>query len=851
MTHIPRNNNIALSGLIHRSTIGLSLCAPRHTLIMALHIQTRIAELTAEAIEVCPARYVGSLVAEIDPNKLQFSLEVISSFAGVVPLSIIPWPTASISDILTILDAGAEKVFVNEAQHAELLAHDDVLATRLLLGDGSSIPLKMIHADEESRLAEALLHSATSDREDGLFPTVVTDESGIALGLVYSNKESVAESLKMGRGVYHSRKRGLWRKGESSGDVQILKRIELDCDSDCLRFIVRQMGHGFCHLETATCFGPYSGLAGLQETLLARKKDAPAGSYTKRLFEDPSLLKSKVMEEAEELCQAQTKADVAWEAADLIYFTMTKCVAAGVLLSDVEKNLALKHNKVKRRKGDAKPNGATAAVNGVTASSATVTPSSVGNQAGEQKATIGGEAGSIPPAINGHTSPSSSPPPIRMRSFDVSTTPPSVIEAALQRPSQRTTEAIMATVEPIIDAVRRWGDNAVLTYTHRFDKATSLQHNVLKAPFPPELMTLPQETIDAIDLAFANIHRFHAAQATPPLTIETMPGVTCSRTAHPIPRVGLYVPGGSAVLPSTAMMLGVPALVAGCGTIVLASPPRADGSLSPEIVYIAHRVGAACIVLAGGAQAVAAMAYGTETVPKVDKILGPGNQFVTAAKMIVSNDTTASVAIDMPAGPSEVLVIADATADPAFVASDLLSQAEHGPDSQVVLLAIALSDAELLALDVEIERQALALPRLAIVRAALAHSVTVRVPDLAAAMALSNAYAPEHLILHLDPSGPTLDGAMAQVQNAGSVFLGPWTPESVGDYAAGVNHSLPTYGYARQYSGVGLASFQKYISSSKCTKEGLRGLAGSVMRLAEVEGLEAHRRAVEIRLLEK
>jgi len=261
-------------------------------------------------------------------------------------------------------------------------------------------------------------------------------------------------------------------------------------------------------------------------------------------------------------------------------------------------------------------------------------------------------------------------------------------------------------------------------------------------------------------------------------------------------------------------------------------------------VYAAHKVGAESIVLAGGAQAVAALAYGTESVTKVDKILGPGNQFVTAAKMHVSNDTSAGVSIDMPAGPSEVLVVADAESNPAFVASDLLSQAEHGVDSQVVLIAIDMDETALAAIEDELHNQASALPRVDIVRGAIEHSITLVVPTMEEAMRLCNQYAPEHLILqNRDPEASAL-----LVEHAGSVFIGPWTPESVGDYSAGVNHSLPTYGYARQYSGVNLGSFTKHITSSRLTREGLRNVGTAVMQLAKVEELEAHRRAVEIRL---
>lgn len=432
-----------------------------------------------------------------------------------------------------------------------------------------------------------------------------------------------------------------------------------------------------------------------------------------------------------------------------------------------------------------------------------------------------------------------------MRRFDATKQTPEEIEEVLKRPSQRSTDKIMGIVNPIIKEVREGGDKALLSYTHKFEKATSLTSPVLKAPFPEHLMQLAPETIEAIDISYENIRRFHAAQAEDkPLEVETMPGVVCSRFARPIERVGLYVPGGTAVLPSTALMLGVPAKVAGCKKIVLASPPRADGSITPEIVYVAHKVGAESIVLAGGAQAVAAMAYGTENVSKVDKILGPGNQFVTAAKMIVSNDTTANVAIDMPAGPSEVLVVADKTANPAFVASDLLSQAEHGVDSQVVCIAVDLSEDQLQAIDDELHRQAMALPRVDMVRGAIEHSVTLSVKDINAAMNLSNLYAPEHLILQVaDPVA-----AREMVTNAGSVFVGEWTPESVGDYSAGVNHSLPTYGYARQYSGVNLGSYVKHITSSRLTAQGLKNVGGAVMTLAAVEELEAHRRAVEIRL---
>ncbi|CAD6594360.1 MAG: trifunctional histidinol dehydrogenase [Alectoria sarmentosa] len=685
--------------------------------------------------------------------------------------------------------------------------------------------------------AHTLITSAIrSDRPDGLFPTIVTDENGVSLGLVYSSEKSIEVALQTGRGVYHSRRHGLWIKGQESGDTQDLINIFMDCDADALQFNVRQ---GFCHLKTSTCFGPYSGVSRLERTLRNRKASAPADSYTFRLFNDPKLLEAKIMEEASELCEATEKKDVAAEAGDLFYFALTKCIAAGVSMEDIEHNLDMKSAKITRRKGDAKPqwaqkfgfqgksNGSIGAV----------------NRTAEQETLK--EAASIPKEKNEYAAFQDGR--IRMKRYKTRDTDVKIIKDALQRPSQRSTDDIMDIVKPIIKDVREGGDAAVLKYTHKFEEATSLTSPILRAPFPQYLMQLPQVTIEAINVSYENIRRFHAAQSEEkPLRVETMPGVVCSRFSRPIERVGLYVPGGTAVLPSTALMLGVPAMVAGCKKIIMASPPRKDGTITPEIVYIAHKIGAESIVLAGGAQAVAALAYGTESISKVDKILGPGNQFVTAGKMVVSNDTTAGVSIDMPAGPSEVLVIADKDANPKFVASDLLSQAEHGIDSQVVLIAVDLSEKQLGAIEDELHAQAMALPRKDIVRGAIDHSVTLVVKDITEAMEYSNQYAPEHLILQVENA----ESVLSSVENAGSVFVGPWTPESVGDYSAGTNHSLPTYGYAKQYSGVNLSSFTKHITSSNLTQQGLRNVSSAVMQLAKVEELEAHRRAVSIRLQE-
>ncbi|KAH9853510.1 histidine biosynthesis trifunctional-protein [Lenzites betulinus] len=670
---------------------------------------------------------------------------------------------------------------------------------------------------KQLNVADAFLANVTSDRQDGLFPTVVSShlEGERTLGLVYSSIESVRESIATGKGVYQSRKHGLWRKGETSGATQDIIRIRLDCDSDALEFSVVQHGAGFCHLERPSCFGEVSGLSALERTLQSRLASAPEGSYTRKLFEDPELLRSKIMEEADELCRAESQDEVAFEAADLLYFALTRCVAAGVSLADIERSLDNKAKKISRRPGNAKPQWA---------------QKTAGASAAEKPAPTPAPAFDIDA-------------PIRMRTYDFAAASPSERAQLLRRPVLKSDEMI-AKVKPIVDDVRLRGDAALLELTAKFDRA-QLASTVVRPPFAPETMQVAADVRAAIDAAYANIHKFHSAQAEQgTLAVETMPGVVCSRFARPIARVGLYVPGGTAILPSTALMLGIPAQVAGCREIVLATPPRPDGSISPEVMYVAQLVGASAVLKAGGAQAVAALAYGTETVPKVDKIFGPGNQWVTAAKMLVQNDTDALVAIDMPAGPSEVLVIADHTCNPDFVAADLLSQAEHGVDSQVVLVAVALSAARLAAIEAAVDAQARALSRVDIVRQSVAKSLIVQVRTVADALAFSNDYAPEHLILHLADA----PAAVAAVENAGSVFVGPFSPESCGDYASGTNHTLPTNGYARQFSGVNTLSFQKHITSQEVTADGLRGLGPIVATLADCEGLDAHANAVRIRL---
>ena len=401
--------------------------------------------------------------------------------------------------------------------------------------------------------------------------------------------------------------------------------------------------------------------------------------------------------------------------------------------------------------------------------------------------------------------------------------------------------SIFKTVEPILDDVKKDGDTAIKKYTEQFD-GVQLKSVLLDVPEISNIKLKPTVK-NAFDVAYANIKRFHVAQRPLNLAIETMSGIICSRETRPIVRVGLYVPGGTAVLPSSTLMLGVPAQIAGCKEVIMATPPQKDGSIHAEVLYCAALCGIKKILTAGGAQAIAALAFGTKSVPKVDKILGPGNQYVTAAKMLLQN-SEAMISIDMPAGPSEVLVIADSTSRPSFIAADLLSQAEHGSDSQVILVALPAFD--LLELDKELTKQLNELPRKKYALDALRKSHIIQVENEEQAMQFSNLYAPEHLIIQTENP----ERLIPLVEKAGSVFLGPWTPESLGDYASGTNHTLPTYGYARMYSGVSLLSFINFITFQKANRDGLKNLGPHVEIMAEVEGLQAHKNAVSIRLKE-
>ena len=428
-----------------------------------------------------------------------------------------------------------------------------------------------------------------------------------------------------------------------------------------------------------------------------------------------------------------------------------------------------------------------------------------------------------------------------MKVIDWKTSSPDARRAALSRPAAGGRDEVFRQAASIIAAVRAEGDAAVRRFTAQFGGASLEELRASAREFREARSALSAVQIAALERAAANVARFHEAQLSAPLSIETMPGVRCERITRAIDSVGLYVPAGSAPLPSTAIMLAVPARIAGCKARAITSSPGPDGKLHAAVLVAAELCGVDTVYKMGGAQAIAALAFGTETVRKVDKIFGPGSAWVTAAKQIVAADP-AGAAIDLPAGPSEVLVIADESANARFVAADLLAQAEHDTIAQVILV----TDSGRLAnrVNEEIDRQMSALSRRDIVTQSMANSRCIVVTDLAAAVEVSNEYAPEHLIIQTREPRALL----ASVSCAGSVFLGAWSPESMGDYCSGTNHVLPTFGYARSYSGVSLLDYQKRITVQELSADGLRALGPTAVTLSGMEGLDAHGIAVSVRL---
>jgi histidinol dehydrogenase len=415
---------------------------------------------------------------------------------------------------------------------------------------------------------------------------------------------------------------------------------------------------------------------------------------------------------------------------------------------------------------------------------------------------------------------------------------PETWSAILERPT-KTVDDIELTVKEIFKEVQKKGDEAVAKYTSLFDGVAIDKLEVTKDEIETAVASVSTELKEAIQLAKNNIEKFHAAQKTASVAVETVEGVECWQEKRPIQKIGLYIPGGTAPLFSTVLMLAVPANIAGCKEIVLCSPPDKKGNVNPAILYAANLCGVTKILKVGGIQAIAAMTFGTETIPKVYKIFGPGNQFVTVAKQLA---TQFGVAIDMPAGPSELLVVADDSSVPSFVASDLLSQAEHGTDSQVILVSTSKKLIE--AVEEEIQIQLDALPRKDIAEKAITNSKLIFVENDQIALDLINEYGPEHFIVCTSSDDFYIDG----IENAGSVFIGNYTPESAGDYASGTNHTLPTNGYAKNYSGVNLDSFTKSMTFQKISEVGIQNIGKAIEIMAEAEGLQAHKNAVTLRL---
>lgn len=412
---------------------------------------------------------------------------------------------------------------------------------------------------------------------------------------------------------------------------------------------------------------------------------------------------------------------------------------------------------------------------------------------------------------------------------------------ALARPKLESSGELEHKVREIVSAVRARGDVAVREFNRMFDKVEVESLRVSAEEITGARASLSGDQIRALERAKLQIEKFHQAQLPTEMLLEVSPGVFCGRAVRAIDSVGLYVPGGTAPLPSTVLMLAIPAQLAGCKKVVLSTPPQKDGGIHPAILTAASICGVTEVFRMGGAQAIAAMAYGTESVPKVDKIFGPGNRWVTQAKIVVAQDPLGA-ALDMPAGPSEVMVIADKSAKAEYVAADLLSQAEHGEDSQVILVT---EDANLeVRVQEELRSQLADLSRKEIAEKSLAKSVSILVSSLPEAVKVANAYAPEHLILQVESA----EESLSQVETAGSVFLGPYTPEAVGDYASGTNHVLPTYGYARAFSGLSVSSFQRWMTYQRLSEKGILDLGPTVEALAEMEGLTAHKNAVSVRL---
>ncbi len=644
-------------------------------------------------------------------------------------------------------------------------------------------------------LAEAFCAPLKSDRPDGLWPTIVCDDRGTALGLAYSDLTSLRAALTRRQGIYHSRTRGLWVKGESSGATQELLHIDVDCDRDALRFTVRQRPPGFCHNDTWTCFGPARGLGALEHTLHSRKLTAPQGSYAARLFDDPALLAAKLREEAHELAEATSRADIIHEAADVLFFTATKLAAAGASLADIDRVLDARALPLTRRPGNAKR---------------------------DHRPELPHEPVPEPvpvPAYSPAVRPSA--PPLLKR----------LAPTTLHPRRLHIDPAISTTVATILAEVETHREPALRRYAELHDRLPPSSPLTLdRAALTRALDAIDQDLRATLTRTAARIRAFAVAQRACLLPLATdIPGGHAGHDLLPIHAAGCYAPGGRYPLPSSVLMTAITARVAGVRTVVVASP-----SPHPVTLAAAALAGADVFLCAGGAQALAAMAFGV-AVPACDILCGPGNAYVTAAKQRLSG----RVAVDLIAGPSELVILADHTAPPHLIAADLLAQAEHDPEA---FPALVTTDESLIAkVEHELTAQLRDLPTADVARASLlAHGTAVVCPDLLTAYAACNALAPEHLqVMLADP-----DAARPHLHHAGALFLGSPSAEVFGDYGFGPNHVLPTSGAARSTAGLSVFRFLRARTWMRLTPS---PDASDAIALAHAEGLAGHAQAARLR----
>jgi phosphoribosyl-ATP pyrophosphohydrolase/phosphoribosyl-AMP cyclohydrolase/histidinol dehydrogenase len=656
-----------------------------------------------------------------------------------------------------------------------------------------------------------------SDRPDGLFPTVVADERGAVLGMAYSNRETLKLAIKERKGIYYSRKRGVWRKGETSGAMQELLKVDVDCDRDTLLFTVRQAGQGFCHRSSYNCFGEGErGLSGLMRTLASRKLAAPEGSYTKRLFDDPVLLKAKLLEEATELADAEGREHVANEAADLLYFALVACTKAGVTLSEVERVLESRSLKVARRPGNAKQ----PFLNLVNKQQQQETEGSTpkGKEKEEEKKQEKEEPVQEKVALK------------RLRVDEVWDLRRDVVD-------KKTREI----VEEILNDVRDKGEEALVRQSVRLGDLKSKDDRYLlaKADMEAAFKSLTPEQRSLLQRTADRVRTFAEAQkgAIHPVQVP-IPGGQAGHTVAPVDVAGCYAPGGRYPLPSSVLMTVITAKVAGCKQVLVASPNPA-----PVTLAAAYVAGADSLLAVGGAQAIAAFAYGIPgKIPSCDAIVGPGNKFVTAAKSLIAG----RVAIDMLAGPSECLVLADATAHPDVIAADLIAQAEH--DVAAVPILVTYDEAVARKVEQEVESQLASLPTAAIARAAFSNGFAVVVASEEEAITVCDRLAPEHLEVH------TADSAALsrKLNHYGALFIGNNSAEVFGDYGAGPNHTLPTSGTGRSFGGLSVMSFLRvrtWLDIQDIKSEPAQQLVQDSVDLALLEGLHGHARSAQKRLV--